>query len=44
MGGPTDVADGEADSPAGRYEQGIRDINEESHALALLQKEHILPR
>ena len=35
---PTDVADGEADSPARGHEQGIGDINEESHVLAFLQK------
>lgn len=33
---PTDVADGEADSPAGGYEQGVQDSNEESDVLALL--------
>ena len=44
MGGPTDVADSEADSPAGQYEQGIEGVNKESHVLALLQKEHILPQ
>lgn len=35
---PTDVADSEADSPAGRYEKGIGDISEGSHVLAFLQK------